>query len=42
MLMLPATAQSSAAGQETLIGVVGRDFVVLGADSSSSSSLALT
>ena len=42
MLMLPATAQSSAAGQETLIGVVGQDFVVLGADSSSSSSLALT
>jgi len=33
---------SSAAGQETLIGIVGRDFVMLGADSSSSSSIAVT
>ena len=38
----PAVVSSSAAGQETLIGVVGRDFVILGADSSSSSSVALT
>lgn len=33
---------SSAAGQETLVGVVGRDFVMLGADSSVSQSIALT
>ncbi len=33
---------SSAAGQETLIGLVGKDFVVLGADSSLSSSITLT
>ena len=32
---------SSAAGQETLIGIVGRDFVMLGADSSVSQSIAL-
>jgi len=38
----PAVVSSSAAGQETLIGVVGQDFVILGADSSSSSSVALT
>ena len=29
-------AQQSAAGQDTLIGIVGRDFVMMGADSSSS------
>lgn len=31
-----AWAQQSAAGQDTLIGIVGRDFVMMGADSSSS------
>ena len=41
-LCCPVAVTSSAAGQETLIGVVGRDFVMLGADSSSSSSVALT
>ena len=35
-------ASASAAGKETLVGIVGRDFVVLGADSSASSSIALT
>ena len=29
-------AQQSAAGQDTLIGIVGRDFIIMGADSSSS------
>ena len=29
-------AQQSAAGQDTLIGIVGRDFILMGADSSSS------
>jgi len=33
---------SSAAGTETLVGIVGRDFVLLGADSSVSQSIALT
>ena len=33
---------SSAAGQETLIGLVGKDFLVIGADSSLSSSIAIT
>lgn len=33
---------STAAGQETLIGIVGHDFIMLGADSSSSSSIAVT
>ena len=33
---------SSAAGQETLIGIKGRDFVILGADSSASSSITVT
>ena len=31
-----ATAQQSAAGQDTLIAIVGRDYVMMGADSSSS------
>ena len=31
-----ASAQQSAAGQDTVIGVVGRDFVMMGADTSSS------
>ena len=30
-------AQQSSAGQDTLIGIVGRDFVMMGADSSTSS-----
>jgi 20S proteasome, alpha and beta subunits len=33
---------SSAAGQETLIGIKGKDFVLLGADSSASSSITVT
>ena len=33
---------SSAAGSETLIGIVGKDFILLGADSSVSQSIALT
>jgi 20S proteasome subunit beta 4 len=33
---------SSAAGTETLVGIVGRDFVLLGADSSVGQSIALT
>ena len=33
---------SNAAGQETLVGIVGSDFVLLGADSSLSQSIALT
>ena len=41
LLLAPALSQS-AAGQETLIGIVGRDFVILGADSSVSSSIAFT
>jgi 20S proteasome alpha/beta subunit len=35
-------ASSSVAGQETLMGIVGSDFVLLGADSSRSQSIALT
>lgn len=42
-LSIPFTAfASSAAGQETLIGLVGKDFVMLGADSSVSQSIALS
>jgi 20S proteasome alpha/beta subunit len=37
----PASS-SSAAGTETLVGIQGRDFVILGADSSVSQSIALT
>lgn len=33
---------SSVAGQETLVGICGRDFVMLGADSFTSSSISLT
>lgn len=33
---------SQAAGQETLLGIVGRDFILLGADSSVSQGVALT
>ena len=39
--VFPSAFASSAAGQETLIGIVGRDFVMLGADSSVSQSIAL-
>ena len=35
-LICTAWAQQSAAGQDTLIGIVGRDFVIMGADTSSS------
>jgi 20S proteasome alpha/beta subunit len=34
--------KASAAGQETLIGIRGKDFIILGADSSSASSITLT
>ena len=34
--------ESSAAGTETLLGIVGRDFVILGADSSVSQSIVVT
>ena len=37
-----AHGASSVAGQETLIGITGRNFIILGADSSRSSSLSLT
>jgi 20S proteasome subunit beta 4 len=40
-LFLSSTLASSAAGHETLIGIVGGDFVMLGADSSVSQSIAL-
>ena len=36
------TVASSAAGQETLIGIRGKDFLIFGADSSTSSSITLT
>jgi 20S proteasome alpha/beta subunit len=43
ILYLPSFVRSSsAAGQETLIGLIGKDFIVLGADSSLSSSITLT
>lgn len=42
LALLPFSGASQAAGQETLIGIVGRDFVLLGADSSVSQGLALT
>ena len=41
-LQLELAEASSAAGTETLIGIVGKDFVLLGADSSVSQSIALT
>jgi 20S proteasome alpha/beta subunit len=41
-LLLEATLASQAAGSETLVGIVGRDFILLGADSSVSSSISLT
>ena len=40
--LLINTTHASVAGQETLIGIVGQDFVVLGADTSISSSISLT
>jgi 20S proteasome alpha/beta subunit len=47
VIVVPSTTllfvdASSAAGTETLVGIVGRDFVLLGADSSASQSIALT
>ncbi len=36
LLCRNASAQQSAAGQDTVIGIVGRDFVMMGADTSSS------
>eukprot|EP00986_Skeletonema_menzelii_P017995 scaffold23669_cov119-Skeletonema_menzelii.AAC.2 len=36
LLYRSASAQQSAAGQDTVIGIVGRDFVMMGADTSSS------
>ena len=42
LLSIIHESTSSAAGTETLIGVVGKDFVLLGADSSSSQSISLT
>lgn len=42
LLRYHEVSASSAAGQETLIGIVGRDFIMLGADTSSSSSIAVT
>lgn len=41
-IKLSTVISSQAAGQETLIGIVGRDFILLGADSSVSQGLALT
>lgn len=42
LLQVVTTDASSAAGTETLVGIVGKDFVLLGADSSASQSIALT
>lgn len=42
LLLKVGKVDASVAGQETLIGVVGHDFVMLGADSSASSSISLT
>jgi len=39
---LPVIHSSSAAGEDTLIGINGRDFIILGADSSIRSSISLT
>ena len=41
-LLVVTTDASSAAGTETLVGIVGKDFVLLGADSSVSQSIVLT
>ena len=41
-LTMRSIQSNSAAGQETLIGIVGHDFVLIGADSSSSTSIAIT
>lgn len=40
--LFKVSLSSQAAGTETLVGLVGKDFVLLGADSSVSSSIALT
>lgn len=42
LLDLPTTLASSAAGTETLVGIVGKDFILVGADSSVSQSISLT
>lgn len=42
VLRMELAEASSAAGTETLVGIVGKDFVLLGADSSVSQSIALT
>ena len=43
LLNLKQTAVSaSAAGQETLIGIIGKDYILLGADSSLASSISIT
>ncbi len=41
-IILNRKVSSSVAGQETLIAIKGQDFIILGADSSSSSSISLT
>lgn len=41
-IFLRVTLASQAAGTETLVGIVGKDFVLLGADSSVSQSISLT
>ena len=41
-VFLQSAGANTAAGTETLVGIVGKDFVLLGADSSVSSSIALT
>lgn len=41
-IILHQKVSSSVAGQETLIAIKGQDFIILGADSSSSSSISLT
>lgn len=40
--IITTTRASQAAGTETLVGIVGKDFILLGADSSASQSIALT
>jgi 20S proteasome alpha/beta subunit len=42
LVFLVPVQSSSVAGQETLIGIVGRDYIILGTDSSRSSSISVT
>ena len=42
LVILRSSHASQAAGTETLIGIVGKDFILLGADSSVSQSISLT